>query len=96
MSTKQRVIQADDGRFYPQFKPGWFYGWRFYNRKPTMPLVVWMEECDPAQAASFATEQEAQEFVVKVLSERERYWDEKLAAEQRAFEGIPIRRIINN
>lgn len=94
MSTKQRIIQADDGRFYPQFKPGWFDGWRFYNRKPTMPLVVWMEARDPAKAASFATEQEAREFVAGVLGESGRYWDERLAAERRATAGVPIARVI--
>jgi hypothetical protein len=93
--TKQRIIQADGGRFYPQFKPGWFYGWRFYDREPTMPLVVWMGERDPAQAASFATEQEAREFIAKVRQECERYWDERIDEERRSFTGVPISRVID-
>lgn len=82
-----RIIEDDQGRFFPQFKYGILGWWRFFSPDKTGPIT----ECrDPAYAASFETEAEAADFIAKVKAVAAAYWAERDASSLRQMYGVNV------
>lgn len=93
---KFRVAESDNGLFYPQFKPGLFRFWRFFQPDAdisTWMLQVAMETRDPAKAAKFQTEDTAREFIHRVVAKVDAYYAEQLASNSRITDGVRIKRV---
>ena len=98
MGTKYRIAETEDGRFCPQFKPGWFQSWRGFSpdadkmRHPTLQIFV--QELDPSQAATFTTAESAAEFVDRVKTAADTGWQARTDRKAREAQGIRAKRII--
>lgn len=81
----------------PQFKPGIFSKWRFFQPdadRSQMILVVFLQEKDPAKAAWFPTEQGARDFLDRFEASTEAYLLDRREAKAREIAGIKVRRVI--
>lgn len=94
---KYRIVESDDGQFYPQFKDGWLSRWHgFKTRAETAEhptLVVWLTEDDPAKAAKFTDERRALVFIDRVKANAEAGWREHNESKRRTAEGVSARKV---
>lgn len=99
MSGKTRIVETEGGEFMPQFWRGRLNGWRFLIADAdTAPWVreVALEERDPSAAARFASEAEAQAFLDRFDTRIASYWARTAAAEERARQGVQIKRVVRD
>lgn len=94
---KSRIVETEDGWFYPQYKPGWLSRWRGYNpradRMSFPVLEIWVSEHDPARSARFQTEAEAAAFIARVSAMADAGWEEQRQSRERAAAGLKAKRI---
>jgi hypothetical protein len=98
---KYRIIESNDGYYYPQCK-SWLFGeWKLlYKNADTGSDELWILESymitkDPIEAARFDRSGEAESFINRVIAKIEAYWSEKYSRLEREAQGISIRRVIS-
>lgn len=92
---KYRIVEDDRRHFYPQFKPGLLWRWRFFSADADTSewmLQRAMETFDPESAALFSSEDAAAAFIERVRAKSKLFWSERAAKERRAAEGIRVKR----
>jgi len=92
-----RIIESDNGLFYPQTRRGRFRRWRLFcsdaDTSPFMLEALVLTD-DPAKAAAFATALEAKDFILRVGCKAADYWEEKERAVARQRRGVKIKHVV--
>lgn len=94
--TKFRIIESEDGDFYPQTKAGFFYGWKYLARDAvwsSFMLKSLMETNNPFEAAVFETKEKAQSFIRDVIQKVERYYAAKEEKRVQIATKIKVKRV---
>jgi len=91
---KLRIIESEDGLFYPQTKSGWFSAWKFFQADADTSgfmLRVHIETSSPLLAAAFLNQQDAQKFIDRVMSKADAYYERE---RDRSLMSVKVKRVV--
>lgn len=94
---RYRVVESEDGLFYPQCKPGFFSGWRLFREGSDSSSEVLQSLIltgDPAKAARFADSDAAAEFLLRLQKRIADHWARRDEARQRELDGLVVKRVV--
>jgi hypothetical protein len=92
-----RVIEDESGVFYPQTRRGWLRRWRLLSLYADVSTFMWESAIvtdDPEDAARFCSARLAEEFISRVQTRTNRYWEKVEASKRRTQIGVQVKRVI--